>query len=158
MLLQHPAAFSSFMELFLKETGVLQQRAAWVMVKLQDIKPEWFEPWYESMVELLYQKGNHDAVDRNITRLFTCTIPTGARFEEILIDKGFRMLEDPEVSVAPKCNVMCMLLHYCKTYPELLKNLRLILERDLPHGSAAYKNRGQRILHELAELNIYKRI
>lgn len=150
----NPEKLSAFMKLFLEKDGRIRQRGAWVIAKLQDIRPELFESWYEPLVNLLYQKGNHDATDRNISRLFTCTIPSGAEFEGILLEKCYNMLVDPEVFVATKCNAMCIALHYGKDHPELLRELKYIIERDMPHESAAYKNRGTKIIKELEAFGI----
>ncbi len=44
---------------------------------------------------------------------------------------------------------MTVLEKICRKIPELKPELRLIIEEQLPHGSAAFKNRGNRILKRL---------
>ena len=79
-----------------------------------------------------------NAVTRNILRLLQFVeIPKG--YQGTVADLCFRFLRDRKVAVAIRAFSMTVLTHIARENPELETEIKLILEDQMPHGSAAFK-------------------
>lgn len=139
--------FTTLMDLFLNGEYRIVQRAAWVVSKCTDQYPELLPPFLEEMI-LNLQKDVSVAVKRNTMRaLQNVEVP-----EELmgpLAEVCFAYLESSEEPVAVKVFAMTNLFNITKKEPDLKNELRIILETQLPYGSAGFKSRAKKILKEL---------
>jgi hypothetical protein len=68
-------------------------------------------------------------------------------------DVGFKIMESKGEPIAVKVFAMTMLANICKKVPELKNELKLIIEDQMPYGSAGFRSRGGKILRQLAKHN-----
>lgn len=140
---------AALLEIFLGKNNLLSQRAAWVLSTwAEQAPPHMLDLWLPQMVAKLREPHIHDAVKRNVVRILQhIEIPDDLIDE--LADSCFGFLADQKEAVAVRVFSMTVLEKICRKIPELQPELRLLLEEHLPHGTAAFKNRGQKILNRL---------
>jgi len=142
-----PVRFAELMTLFFGQEYRLTQRAAWVLSHCADRYPELIHPHLEEMIHNL-RNNVHVAVRRNTLRVLQfIDIP-----EELLgeaVDICFMYLASHDEPVAVKVFGMTVLANICKEEPDLGNELRLLIEEQLPYGSAGFKSRGKKILAAL---------
>ncbi|MFN0201753.1 MAG: hypothetical protein ACKVTZ_09545 [Bacteroidia bacterium] len=136
--------FATFMELFLQEDALMMQRAAWVLGHVGQVQPQLLLPYLSVFVQQLQRKDVHDAVKRNILRVLPeIEIPEEYQGELVII--GFDFLHSNETP-AIKTFAMTMLYHICLSQPELMPELKQVIEERLPFESKAFQSRGRKIL------------
>jgi hypothetical protein len=149
---QDPERLGALLEIFLGDNYRLSQRAAWVLSLFADRSPQLMHLCLPQMVAKMREPGVHDAVKRNVVRVFQeIEIPDDLLDE--LADACFGFLADSQEAVAVRVFSMTVLENICEKIPELKPELRLLLEEHLPHGSTGFKNRGQKILKRLQAIN-----
>lgn len=68
------------------------------------------------------------------------------------MDAGFKLLESPTESLAIKVFSLSVLGKLAKSYPEIIPELKLLIEDQLPHQTAGFKSRAKRVLKQLEGL------
>jgi len=137
--------FAELMRLMLQDTDEkVMQRAAWVFSFCTRKYPDLVKPYLKEMIENL-EKPVHDAVKRNSLRaLAEIDIP-----DELLgltVDICFHFLVSADAAIAIKAFSMKVLENICKKEPELLAELKLVVEERLPFESKAFQSVGRKIL------------
>lgn len=139
--------FNDLVQLMLSGESPVSQRAAWVMSKCVDKNSGIILPHIELLVRTL-KNNNDNALKRCILRaLQAVEIPQN--LFGITTDQCFKFLESNKEAIAIKVFAMSVLFNICQQLPDLKNELRLILEDQLPYGSAGFKSRAQKILREL---------
>lgn len=141
--------FARLMRLFFSGEYRIQQRSSWAVMHCCAAHPELIRPYLEQMVRLLGQPV-HDAVKRNITRIFSrMTLPESLYGEAA--DQCFRLLGDPSSPVAIKVFSMRILEQITRSVPELAGELKLLIEENLAHSSAAFHSAARKTLKQLGQ-------
>lgn len=139
-----------FMSLFFKGSAVVKQRAAYVVGTIEDFYPDVLTIYYHEMVKNLQREGLHHAIPRNTLRVLT-----NKRLDEehtgILLDLCFNYLKNHSLPVAIRAFSLTVIYEHGKKYPELMNELKLIIEDHLPFALPAFKYRGQKILKALSK-------
>jgi hypothetical protein len=143
--------FRMLMELFLGDSYRVTQRAAWAVSHCADKYPYLIAPYIEIMIKNLY-RDVPDAVKRNTLRLLQDREIPDTVLEEAA-DIGFKIMERKGEPIAVKVFAMTMLANICKKVPELKNELKMIIEDQMPYGSAGFRSRGGKILRQLAKHN-----
>ena len=136
------------MELFLNGDILVAQRAAWVvsLAAEGDLLP--FRRYLKQMLARVQQPGVHDAVKRAVIRsLQSMDIPS-----ELLgsvANVCFDQLSSAQAPIAVKCFAMTVLARIAVKEPELERELRLVIEQQLPFASAGFKARARKTLARL---------
>ena len=142
--------FAELMDIFLHDTFRLNQRAAWVVNFCAEAHPELFEPYLGEMIANL-RKDVHDAVKRNTVRMLqNYEVPDECIGE--LADCCFEFLGSNDTAIAIKVFSMTVLSNIVERYPELKNELKVLIEDQLPYGSAGFKSRGRKILLKLEKM------
>lgn len=142
-----PERLAALLDIALGPNYRLNQRSAWVLLYVAQQHPHVLEPWLPRMVAKAGEPGVHDAVKRNVVRILEdIDIPDALLGD--LTDLCFRFLADPQEAVAIRAFSMTVLDKICERVPELRPELRLLIEEHLPHASAAFQNRGRKILRK----------
>jgi len=141
-----PAKFASLMCLFFEGEYRVTQRAAWPMSYCVRRHPELVVPYFKPLIDNLYRKNLHDAVIRNTLRLLQ-NVEIPKKFHGKLMSRCFEYLQSNEDPVAFKAFSISILDNLSHQYPEILAELKLIIEERWPHESAAFKSRGKKILN-----------
>jgi hypothetical protein len=142
------ARLKSVMEIFLGNDPLLTQRSAWVVGVMADEHPDLLQPWLSKMMRKTREPGVHDAVRRNVARaLQFVEIPPRLLGEVATV--CFDELSSPGSPIAVKACAMTVLERVVEREPELGRELRLIIEQQLPYTTAAFHARAREVLAKL---------
>ena len=138
------------MECLSSDDARLAELAAWPLYTIADKKPSNLLPHLSELINLL-DREVHDAVIRAILRYFSC-IDIPEEYEGEVYDKCFAFLAEPQFPVAIRVWAMTVCTNLASRFPELAFELIELLEAHIPHGTAGFKNRGQKMLKQLYRL------
>lgn len=144
------AAFDELMQLFLNDERIVVQRAAWAVSYCLEAHPEWAHDYLPDLLKNLLNPV-HDAVKRNTVKCLEF-VPIPEELAGEAINTLFQFLADPRETIAVRCYAMTALFNICKNEPDLLEELRLIIEDMMPHATAGLRARGSRVLKEISKL------
>jgi hypothetical protein len=142
--------FADLMELFFSTRNIYAQRASWVMSHCTDLHPELLDPHLNRMVKNLYNDDIGNATKRNSVRALQF-IEIPKRLWGKVIDICFRFLMGNE-AVAIKVFSMTVLYNLSLKLPEISNELKVVIEDQLPYGTAGFKSRGKKILRSLEKV------
>lgn len=155
---QDKKRFDELVQLLLHGEYRIIQRAAWILSTCTDQYPNLIEPYTGQLLEYCAKKNIHDAVKRNITRIFQ-TIPIPLQHHEAAMNICFQFLTDPKEAIAIRCFSMSILAALCvSSYPEIKQELKMVIEDALSYQqtSAAFKNRAGKTLQQIRKIsNLY---
>jgi hypothetical protein len=138
----------ALMEVFLGNDPLLTQRAAWVVGVLADEHGRLLQPWLAKLMKKMREPGVHDAARRNVVRaLQFVDIPPRLIGEVATV--CFDELASPSSPIAVRVCAMTVLQRVVEQEPELARELRLIIEQQLPYGTGAFHSRAKRVLASL---------
>lgn len=140
--------FDELVRIFLSSEYRTVQRAAWPLSYCVDRHPKLVKKHLKKIVNNLHRQGIHDAVKRNTVRfLQNIDIPEALQGE--VMDICFQYVSSPAEATAIKAFSLTILGNLAKQYPEIIPELKLIIEEQMPHGTAGFKNRAGKILKSL---------
>jgi hypothetical protein len=143
-----PARVKELVEIFLGDDPLLTQRAAWVVGVLADDRGVLLQPWLAKLMKKMRQPGVHDAARRNVIRaLQFVDIPPRLLGEVATV--CFDELASPLSPIAVRACAMTVLERVVHREPDLGRELRLIIEQQLPYGTPAFHSRAKRVLASL---------
>jgi hypothetical protein len=136
------ARLKLLMKFFLKGEYRIAQRAAWVVTIVAERRPIIFRPYLKRMLSRVHEPGIHDAVKRCVIRILQSTdIPDDLL--GLVTNTCFEQLTSVGAPVAVKCFSMTVLTRIAKSEPELGRELRLVIEQQLPFASAGFRARAR---------------
>jgi len=137
--------FGELMKLFFSGEYRITQRAAWPMSYCVRNHPALVKPWFKEMMDLLEAKNAQSAAKRNIVRLFQYTeIPK--RYQGRLMNACFGFIEDPGEAIAVKAFSLTVLENLSSVYPEILPEIKTIIEARWEQETPAFRSRARKIL------------
>lgn len=139
--------FNDLIAIFLAGPYRITQRAAWPLSYCVRNHPSLIRSHFAAILKILDQNGIHDAVKRNIMRLLQ-DVEIPQRYQGRLVEKCFELMDTNE-PIAVRVFAMSVLANITKTQPALKNELKVIIEDQLPYGSAAYLSRAKKILRQL---------
>jgi hypothetical protein len=146
----HPHKLEELMKCFFSSEYRLCQRAAWPLSKIGAKMGNFLIPYLPKMLEHI-KTPVHDAVIRNTVRILqNINIP-----EELLgpvYELCFEHLVSPRFPVAVKVFSMTTLTNIAHHFPDLVPELIIAIEDNLPHSSAGYKSRAKKELKRLHKI------
>lgn len=141
---------NELMNIFLHGEWRLVQRAAWPVGIIGE-KTDKLGAYIPAMIENLQKHKLHDAVKRNTVRSWQFMNIPEEHLGEVA-EVCFNYLGSQKEPIAVKVFSMVVLEKIVKRVPELKDELKFLIEEQLPYGSAGFKNRGKKVLAELAKL------
>jgi hypothetical protein len=144
------ARFAELMRLFFGNEYRVTQRASWVVSYCAEAHPALIRPYLEKMVRNLEKPDLHDAVKRNTLKIFG-ELDMPVKLQGRIVDICFNALTGQE-PIAMKAHAITILTNICKKEPGLKDEFRVVLEEQLPYGSAAILSRGKKALKELEKI------
>lgn len=138
------------MECFFDEDLRICQRAAWPVGLIGKEHVQLLYPYIGRMLDNL-KEPMHDAITRNTFRTFQF-MDFPEDLEGRVFDISMDYLMHIENAVALRVFAMTTAANITIKYPELAAELIPIIEEQLPHGSAGFKNRGAKLLNKLRNL------
>ncbi|MEO6636730.1 MAG: hypothetical protein ABIN25_00550 [Ginsengibacter sp.] len=139
--------FDELLQLFLNDEYRISQRAAWPLSCSAIAHPELMENNFEKIIKNLCRPKLHDAVKRNTVRLLQ-HIDIPERHEGEVMNICFQYVESPTEAIAIKAFSLTILGKLAKKFPEILPEIKLLIEEQAGHQSAAFKSRSNRLLKE----------
>jgi len=140
--------FDELVTLFLQDEYRVVQRAAWPLSYCVTAHPKLIQKHLKKIIRYLKKTGIHNAVKRNTVRLLQeIEIPETLQGE--VMDICFGYIADPKEAVAVKAFSITVLGNLSKKYPEIIPEISLILEEQLPRETAAFKSRAKKFLKSI---------
>lgn len=133
------------MDLFLGNEYRITQRAAWPLGYISIAHPNLVEPYHEQLLKRLQQPGMHDAVKRNILRLWIPNMPPETCWGE-LFDLCYQLTRSKDEAVAIRVFAMHVMGNIAIRYPELTFELRSLIEELMLLDQPAFVARGKKVL------------
>ncbi len=141
--------FDELFHLFLNDEYRVVQRAGWPISYCVEKHPEFIKKHFTNLVKNLSKKGIHDAVKRNSVRLLQyVSIPE--KFHGQVMDICFRYVTSPAEAVAVKAFSITVLQNLAKQYPEIINEIKLVIEERWDYETVAFKTRAKKLLKELS--------
>lgn len=137
--------FAQLMKLFFEGEYRVTQRAAWPMSYCVQKYPELIRPYFKKLLDNLNKKGLHNSIIRNTVRLLQ-TVDIPKKFEGQVMNTCFNFIQDPSTAVAVKAFSLTILEHLSVKYPEIIPELKLIIEERWGQETVAFRTRARKIL------------
>ncbi len=134
--------FDELFKLFLNDEYRVVQRSAWPVSYCVMTHPHFITKHWNGLIKNLQKPNLHNAVKRNSIRLLqNITIPK--KYQGQIMDFCFKYIESPTEAVAVKAFSLTVLTNLAKQYPEIIPEIKLIIEDQLSNQTAAYKARAK---------------
>lgn len=136
--------FAALMKLFFSKDWLMNQRASWPIPYIVREHPKLIDPYLSKLIDNL-ENPSHNAVVRNTVRMFE-EIEVPVDLQGKLYDICFSLLTKIDEPVANKIFSMTILYKIAEPFPELLNELKLVIENQLPYEKPGFKSRGRKTL------------
>ncbi len=124
------------------------QRAAWPLSYCVIAHPVLINKHFGRLISNMHQPNLHNAVKRNTIRLLQdVVIPEAFRGEVMNI--CFNYITSPEEAAAVKAFSLRVLQKLSKFYPEILHEIKLVIEERWDYETAAFRSRARKILKDV---------
>jgi hypothetical protein len=137
--------FDCLLKLFFANEKTVTQRAAWPIGYIGEHHPELIKIHLEQLVNNLLQSSLHQAVKRNTLRLLQ-HFEISEDLHGKLLHACIGFIENVEETVAVKAFALSILEKLSRQYPEILPEIRLLVQAQLPHQTPAFKVRARPFL------------
>lgn len=137
--------FDELFNLFLGDEYRVVQRAAWPVSYCVEAHPKLIKKHFAQLMKKLQSPQLHNAVKRNSVRLLQhVAIPT--KYQGMVMDICFGYVASPQEAVAIKAFSLTVLGNLAKQYPEIIPEVTLLIEDQLPHQTPAFVVRAKQFL------------
>jgi hypothetical protein len=140
--------FENLVTVYLEGPYRITQRAARMLSYCVEDQPELIIPHLKKILDHLEKANIPDAVKRNTMRLLQF-IEVPGKYRGRIVTKCFEYLENKKEPVAVKVFSMSVLSKLTEEEPELRRELRILLEDQLPYAKPAFLSRAIKTLKEL---------
>ncbi len=142
-----PKKFDQLFYLFLNDEYRVTQRAAWPLSCCAISHPFFMKNKFEKLINNLRKPNLHDAIKRNTVRVLQ-HVDIPEMQEGRVMEICFNYVESPKESVAVKAFSLTILGKLAKKYPEIIPEIKLLIEEQIDQQTAGFKSRAKRILAE----------
>lgn len=137
--------FDDLFNLFINDEYRVVQRAGWPMSYSAIAHPELFNKHFGVLLKNLAKDNLHNAVKRNSIRLLQeINIPESYQGE--VMEICFKYVASPTEAVAVKAFSLKVLGNLAKVYPEIIPEIKLLIEDQMSIRTAAFKSRAKQLL------------
>ena len=143
--------FRELMDLFLKGEYRVTQRAAWIVKHCADNHAELVSPYFDEIIDRMLEPGVRVAVKRNVIRILQ-DVDIPRRIAGKIATVCFEMLGSAKEPIAVKVFSMTVLANIARREPDLKREIRILIEQQMPTGSAGFRSRGRKILKIVEKL------
>lgn len=145
-----PKRFADLVATFLAGPYRVTQRASWPLSYCVERNPGLIKPHLKKIIDFLEKPNEHDAVKRNILRVFQfILIPKSQQGKAV--DLCLSFLTDGKQPVAIRVFAMTVLGNIARENADLKNEIVLIIEDQLPYGSAGFVSRASKTLKQLKQ-------
>lgn len=140
--------FDELFDVFLANEKIIAHRAAWAVSYAVEAHPALIQKHLGALIKHLRHPNLHDGILRHSTRILERqNIPE--EYHGRLMDACFWFLEEPTVAVAIKAFSLGILGKLAKTYPEIIPEIRLLIEAQVKDASPGFKSKSNSVLKTL---------
>lgn len=137
--------FDKLIHLFFSGEYRVVQRAAWPVSYCVEAHPRLVQKHFATLVSNLQKPGIPGAVKRNGIRLLQhVAIPPA--YQGAIMDLCFQYICDPREAAAVKAFSLTVLENLSKLYPEILPEIKLVIQERWDTETPAFRSRAKRIL------------
>jgi hypothetical protein len=140
--------FDELFQLFLNDEYRIVQRAAWPVSNVVAEHPEFIKKHFSKLLKNLQKPGIHTAVKRNSVRLLQ-NVEIPKRYQGLVMDLCFNYIASPTEAVAVKAFSLTVLQNLSTQYPQIIPEIKLLIEEHYEHETAAFKSRAKKFLKRL---------
>jgi hypothetical protein len=137
--------FGELVKLFLKGDYRLTQHAAWPLSYCVRNYPVLAKPYFKKFLDRLSDAKSHPAVKRNIIRLLQF-VEIPKKYHGKLMNDCFQFISSPNEAIAVKAFSLTILKNMSTLYPEILPELKAIIEARWEFETPAFHSRAKKIL------------
>ena len=147
-----PARFAELVSYMLEGDETISKYASWLFGHCMEKTPWLIRPHLYALVNNLEKPNLNDSVKRSTVRALSGLKDIPEDLQGHLLQHCFDYLLDPKVAVAIQVHAMQNVFNISKNEPDLLRELQMVIEENMPHTTAAYKARGKRILGQIRKI------
>ena len=137
--------FDELFDFFLNGESKITHLAAWPVSYCVIAHPELIRKHWSKLINYLQKDNLHGAIKRNSMRFMQeITIPK--KYHGTVMNICFRLIESQTEKVAVKVFSMTVLNNLSKQYPDILPEIKLVIEEQLPYQTAAFISRAKKII------------
>ncbi|MBI1342803.1 MAG: hypothetical protein GC171_07715 [Terrimonas sp.] len=140
--------FDQLFTLFLQDEYRVVQRAAWPLGYAVQAHPVLIKKHFAQLICKLRRPDQPVAVKRNTVRILQ-DLDIPKKFNGEVMHLCFQFISAPEETAAVKAFSLTILYQLSKIYPEIRRELRLVIEERWPHETASFHARARKILQQL---------
>jgi hypothetical protein len=140
--------FRQLMELLLHGEHVVTQRGAWILSSCYELHPQLVTPWLSALLKKMQEPDVHDALKRNVVRLFAC-VDIPKPLLGTVTSLCFEYLNSVDAPIAVKVHSMSVLQKVAEKEPDLKRELQTSIELMMPYVGAALRARGRIVIKQL---------
>lgn len=137
--------FDELFSIFTSNEYRLVQLSAWPVSYCVQAHPQLIKKHFAKLIENVQKPDAHGAVKRNTVRLLQhVAIPE--KYQGEIMNLCFEFIQSHTEKVAVKAFALTVLENLSKKYSEIIPEVRLIIEEQAPHETAAFKSRALRFI------------
>ena len=137
--------FDELMKCFFGNDHRVAQVAGYSVSKAVKLHSRLIEPYLKEVIQQLKRKDVHGAVIRNAVNILEL-IDTPEEYHGEVMNACFGFIQNPSTEIAVRASSLTILSNLSKIYPDIKKELKLIIEERWDTETAAFKLRGKKIL------------
>ncbi|HFA49334.1 MAG TPA: hypothetical protein ENJ95_09990 [Bacteroidetes bacterium] len=146
-----PARFAQLIGLVLTGDDTVSKYASWLISHCMQANPQLVRPHIGALIKNLEKPKLSGSVVRSTVKALAETdIPPDLQGHAL--QHCFDFLLDPKTEVAIQVHAMQTIFNISKNEPDLLRELQMVIEEGMPHGTAGYRARGKRILKGIGKV------
>jgi hypothetical protein len=139
------ARFDELFQFFLSDEYIIAQRAGYPLSYCVESHPGLISKHLGKLLNYLQKKGRHNSTKRNSVRILQF-IEMPKRYHGTIMTICFAFLEDPEEETVVKVYSLRVLQKMLPIYPDIINELKLIIEERWEHETAAFRSRAKKVL------------
>jgi hypothetical protein len=139
--------FRELMDNFLGDTYRVSQRAASAVNYCAEHHPELVRPYIVKLIEQLERDDVHVAVRRNVARLLQF-VEIPPRLHGRVFEISYDLVNDADQPVAVRVFALTVAAKIAENKPDLLKELRLLVDKHISHTTVAFRTRARKVFAE----------
>lgn len=142
--------FDELFELFIKDEYRVVQRAGWPLSYSAIAHPVLIKKHFATLISNLKKENLPSAVKRNTVRLLQ-HIAIPEKYQGQLMEICFNYVASPTETVAVKAFSLTILGNLATTYPEIIQEIKILIEDQMEHQTAAFKSRAKQLLKNFSK-------
>ncbi len=123
------------------------QKASWPLSNCTQHFNVFTKRNYRILLERIRDTRQHPAVRRHLLKILL-DAPVPLKYEGELMDLCISSIEDPQEAIAVQYYALIFLEKFVAKYPEILPEIKYIIETRWPHASSAFKGRAGKLLKQ----------